>query len=105
MTDIVVATLLLVGCLFTLTGAIGVLRLPDVFARLHAATKTSTLGFSLIALGAGVELADGASTTKLVLAVGCIFVTAPAAAHLVGRVAHRTGTEIGPNTVADELDR
>jgi multisubunit Na+/H+ antiporter MnhG subunit len=40
-----------------------------------------------------------------VLAVGCIFVTAPAAAHLVGRVAHRTGTEIGPNTVADELDR
>jgi multicomponent Na+:H+ antiporter subunit G len=105
MKAVAVSVLLVAGSFFTLTGAIGVLRLPDVFGRMHAATKTSTLGFALIALGAGIDLADAASTTKLVLAVVCIAVTGPAAAHLVSRAAHRSGTELGPNTVVDELDR
>ena len=68
--------------------AFGLHRLPDVYARMHVATKPATLGIALCLSGAALR-ADGASTaTKLVLAVVFQLVTMPAAGHLLGRAAH-----------------
>jgi multicomponent Na+:H+ antiporter subunit G len=101
--EIVASVLMVPGTVLVLVAAVGVYRLPDVFARLHAATKAATLGFALIAVGGAVALGDAASVTKLLLAIVCIAVTAPAGAHLVGRAAYRSGTELSDQTVVDEI--
>lgn len=101
--EVIASVLLVGGTVFAVTAAIGVVRLPDVFARMHAATKAATFGFLGIAAGAAVVLNDPTSITKLVLAAAFQLVTAPTAAHMVSRAAHRAGTELGPRTVRDDL--
>lgn len=101
--DLLVSALLLFGVLLALLAALGLQQFPDVFARMHAATKPATLGLLLICLSAAIALADAAATAKLGLVVLLQFVTAPVAAHLVGRAAYRTGTELSEKTAVDEL--
>jgi multicomponent Na+:H+ antiporter subunit G len=91
--------LALVGATFTLLAGIGVLRFPDTLSRMHAATKATTLGFLLVVAGAVVQLSGG--STKLGFAVGLVFLTAPVAAHLVGRSTYRAG---GIGLRLDEVD-
>lgn len=97
-----VAAALISGSLFTLLGAVGLLRFADLFPRMHAATKPMTLGLILVAVGTAVHLPDPAIRAKLLLAVILQLLTAPSGAHLIGRAAYRSGTELGPVTV-DEL--
>src|SRR5690606_29172402 len=73
--------LALVGAAFVLLAGIGVLRLPDLYARMHAATKASTLGIALVGIAAALALEQGSA--RALLAIVFIFITAPAAAHLV----------------------
>lgn len=81
--------LMLVGAGWALLAALGVLRFDDVYNRMHAATKSTTLGLLLILPGAGFHIA-GAEAAKLLLVGYLVFVTAPVGAHLVGRAVHRT---------------
>ena len=81
--------LLVLGAAWTLLAAVGVLRFGDVYARMHAATKATTLGLALALGGAAVHL-EGADAAKLALVGVLVFLTAPAGAHLVGRAAHRS---------------
>jgi multicomponent Na+:H+ antiporter subunit G len=91
--DVFVGALALVGSLFVLLSGIGVLRFPDVYARMHAATKTSTLGIALIGVATVLGLDHGRA--KVLAAVAFVFITAPCAAHMVGRAAYRAeGVEI-----------
>lgn len=93
MVDVIVGCLVIVGGLFIALAGVGVLRLPDLYARMHAATKATTVGIALIG-GAGAIAIDG-GTAKIVLAVAVIFVTGPSAAHFIGRAAYRAeGVEI-----------
>jgi multicomponent Na+:H+ antiporter subunit G len=101
--DVVSGTLLVAGCLLGLLGGVGVLRLPDVFGRMHAATKPPTLGLVLVAAGALLRVEDVADVTLLVLVVMLQFLTAPVGAHLVGRSAYASGGQLAPDTVVDEL--
>lgn len=102
--DLVAAVSLLTGSGLVLVAAIGLHRMPDLYARMHAATKTATLGFTLCVLAAAVR-ADGVDTrTKLALAIVFQFLTAPVAAHLLSRAAHSGGVDRSPHTVVDELD-
>lgn len=87
MTDWLSGGLAVAGAAFVLLAGVGVLRFPDLYSRMHAATKAPTLGFLLIALGTLFAVDRG--RPKLALAVALIFVTAPVAAHLVGRSAYR----------------
>ena len=87
MSDAAGQLLAVAGAVFVLLAGLGVLRFPDVYARMHAATKASALGMALVGLGAAVALDDGRS--KALVAVTFIFVTAPSAAHFVGRAAYR----------------
>lgn len=99
MTDVITGVLALVGSAFTLLAGIGVLRFPDTLSRMHAATKAMTLGLLLIAVGSALQLQAGIA--KLVFAVGLVFLTAPLAAHLIGRSSYRAG---GVGVRLDEVD-
>lgn len=79
--------LTVVGSLFVLLAGIGVVRLPDLYTRMHAATKAPALGVVLIALAAEFSLDDGIG--KLLLTTGFVLVTTPAASHFVGRIGYR----------------
>lgn len=101
--DIVAAAALLAGASFGLLAAVGLHTFPDVFARMHAATKPATLGVLLVAVGASLELASLTDVAKLALAVLVQFLTAPVGAHMVGRAAYSAGTELSELTSVDEL--
>lgn len=96
------AVVALLGAALCLLAAIGLHRFSDLFARMHAATKPSTLGLALVMLAAAVDADDIDDVSKLVLVVALQFLTAPVGAHMVGRAAYRAG-QLGPRTVLDEL--
>lgn len=102
--EAVAATLILAGSGLALTAVVGLFRLPDVYARMHAATKPATLGVALCLAGAAVRVDDGADVAKLVAAIAFQLLTAPVAGHLIGRAARRTDAPRSPHTVIDELD-
>lgn len=102
-TDVLAAVLLLCGVSLTLLAGIGLQRFDDVFARIHAATKAITLGLLLVLAGTALRVESGGDVAKLGLVACLQFVTAPVAAHMVGRAAYRAGTELSDTTVVDEL--
>ena len=85
MTEIVAGVLILIGAAFTLIASVGVIRLPDVLTRMHASTKAGTLGASMILAATAVDFADVSTTAKCVVAVLFLLLTAPLAAHMIGR--------------------
>lgn len=89
--DLAGAALLLIGALVCLTGVIGLLRLPDVLARSSAATNPQTLGILLLTAGVALRLWSWADLGTLALVVFFQLLTSSVAAHLVARVAYRTG--------------
>jgi multicomponent Na+:H+ antiporter subunit G len=101
-TEVISSVFLLAGAALSFLAGVGVLRLPDVFARMHAATKPATLGLVLLAIGAAFAVGSVAEWLTMSLVVALQFLTAPAGAHLVGRVAARSrvATE---HLVLDEL--
>jgi multicomponent Na+:H+ antiporter subunit G len=100
--DVVSALLLVVGALSCLLGAIGLVRLPDLPARLQAATKPQTLGLSLILLGTALRV-ELASAVTLVLVVLFQVITAPVISQMIGRAAYRSGALPDDGLVVDEL--
>ena len=85
--------------------ALGVLRMPDLYTRMHAATKAGTLGAGLLLVGAAFVLGDPWVTVRAVLTVAFLALTVPVASHLVARAAYRTGrAPLWSATVLDEWD-
>lgn len=102
MTDIVVVALLGVGGLFCLLAAAGVLLMTDVYTRMQAASKAVTLGATSIVLAAGVHAQDPSIVARCLLACVFLFVTIPAASHLIARAAYRSREPFAPETAFDE---
>jgi len=100
--DVVSSVFLLLGALSCLLGALGLLRLPDLPARLQAATKPQTLGLLLILIGTAVRL-EFENAATLVLVILFQAVTAPVISQIVARSAYRTGTLDRDLLVVDEL--
>jgi multicomponent Na+:H+ antiporter subunit G len=100
--DVISAALMLLGALSCLIGAIGLVRLPDLAARLQAATKPQTLGLALVLLGTALRV-ELASAVTLVLVVLFQVITAPVISQLVGRAAYRSGAIPEGGLVVDEL--
>ena len=103
MADVISAAFMLAGALLCLLAGIGLHRFDDVFARMHVATKPPTLGLLLVAIGVSVELASAGAIAKMVLVSLLALLTAPTAAHMIGRAAYRSGNELSDNTILDEL--
>lgn len=88
--------LVAVGLFFLVVGTVGLLRLPNVYNRMHATSKATTLGAASLFLGAFVHF--GPTGAGLVSLVGIVFlfVTAPTGAHMISRAAQRMGVEFEP---------
>ena len=103
MIELLIAILLILGGGFTAIAGLGLLRLPDVLIRMHASTKAGTLGVGLIVIAVAVDKGELLVTSKAVLIVLFLLLTAPVAAHLIGRAAYRSGTPLWSRTVIDEI--
>lgn len=96
---------ILTGLIFTVVTVIGVLRLPDVYTRAHAASKSATLGVIGILLGAFFHFwfNEGLFSVKLLLGILFLFITAPIGGHLLSRAAYMSGVQPTEHTVGDDL--
>ncbi len=88
--DLVSLLSLIGGLFFLFVGTVGLLRLPDVYNRLHATTKCDTLGAGLILLSLAVQCTAPVAV-RLALIIIFIIVTNPTAAHVIARAAYNTG--------------
>ncbi|MDP2245836.1 monovalent cation/H(+) antiporter subunit G [Pseudomonas sp.] len=96
--------LVLAGALVSLLGAIGVVRLPDSYSRMHAASKTGLLGATLIL--AGVAAASNAEVAlEVLLGVLVLLASAPLAAHVLSRAAYRAGIKPQCGSLGDALQQ
>ena len=95
--------LMVVGAVLTLLAALGVVRMPDLYSRMQSATKASTLGVGCTMLAVAVDFADLAITTRVLLIVAFVFLTAPISAHMIGRAAYYVGVPLWEGTTLDEL--
>jgi len=97
--------LITVGVAFDLLGCIGLVRLPDVYNRLQAATKCVTLGTCMILIGTAV-IAFGqglnAMAIKALICMGFVLITSPTAAHALSRGAHKAGVPLWEGSVVDK---
>ena len=100
--DVLSAALLLSGVALAVIAGLGLVRLPDVFSRMHAATKPVTLGLVLVLLGAALRV-DGGDAATLLLVGMLQFLTAPVGSHIIGRSAYRAGAGALDDLVVDEL--
>ena len=80
--DIIVGILLCLGTLFTLIASLGILRMPDLYTRMHAATKAGTVGLASLLLAVAIAIPDITVISRVIGTMLFIFITAPVAAHL-----------------------
>ncbi len=85
--DLLSGSLLIVGSLFVLIGNVGLVRLPDFYTRLHAASITDTLGAGLLLLGLIFQAGLSLVAAKLVLIIVFVLLTSPTAAHALAKTA------------------
>ncbi|SHE14510.1 Multiple resistance and pH homeostasis protein G [Chlamydia abortus] len=103
--ELIIVLLVLFGALLSALSTFGLIRLPDVYLRSHAATKSATLGVLCILTGAFLYFMfylDQVSA-KLLLGIVFVFITSPVAGHLNGRAAYRTGVPMWGKSVQDDL--
>jgi len=101
MNETIGLSIIAVGLLFDLFGCLGLVRLPDVYTRLQAATKTVTLGTCLILIGACVCTGFGPTGAKALLCMLFVLVTSPTAAHAIARGAYKSGVRLEPPVIVD----
>jgi multicomponent Na+:H+ antiporter subunit G len=92
--EIVVWVLLFTGSAFAIIGAIGLIRLPDFYTRIHAAGVTDTLGAALILIGCAVQAGPNLLAVKLIMVWSFIYLTGPAATHALGKAAYASGVKV-----------
>jgi multicomponent Na+:H+ antiporter subunit G len=85
--------LIVFGCLFIVAGAVGMLRFPDFYTRLHAATKLITLGGIGLFGGAALAFAGEQAIGRVLLVAGFFFLTAPLSAYMIARAGYLRGLE------------
>ncbi|MVP01892.1 Na+/H+ antiporter subunit G [Paenibacillus sp. N10] len=103
--ELLIGMIILAGALLSVLSAFGLIRLPDVYLRSHAATKSATLGVLLILTGAFLYFSfylDHISA-KLLLGIVFVFITGPVAGHLNARAAYRSGVALWERSVQDDL--
>lgn len=103
MAEILAYVLMTAGVLFIFIAALGVLRLPDLFMRMHANTKSATIGVGLIMLGAAVYFGEITITTRAMAVVIFLLITAPISSHLLARSAYFSGIPLWDQTLSDDL--
>jgi multicomponent Na+:H+ antiporter subunit G len=104
MTEILIMIFSGMGALTVLLAAIGFLRMPDFYLRLSVTTKAATLGIGLILLSAAIFFAEVSVGSRVFAIIFFLMLTAPVAAHMIGRTAYFIGTKLWEGSVVDELE-
>jgi multicomponent Na+:H+ antiporter subunit G len=104
MIDYIIAALIILGSLFILVAAIGVVKLQDVYMRMHAITKAASLGTLLLLVAVIISFPTWIVIIEGLMIILFIIMTAPVASHAIGRVAHQIRVEKSPQTHIDELE-
>lgn len=102
--NLLTLVLVLIGVCFMVLSSVGLVRLPDVYTRMHAGGKSSTLGIIALLLGVAVHRGDLLAVAKIAALIAFFFLTAPVAAHMLGRAAYRTQVKPVRQTYPDELE-
>lgn len=102
MINLLIMFLLICGSLLSLAAAIGLVRLPDIFTRMHASTKAGTLGVGMVMLALGIASGEFIVIIKAIATFMFLIATAPVAAHMLGRAAYRQGEKLAEHTVRDD---
>jgi multicomponent Na+:H+ antiporter subunit G len=97
--------MVLIGTVLSLLSSLGFLRLPDVYTRSHAATKSITLGILFILLSTFLYFmfVHDQVSVRLLLGIIFVFLTAPVTGHLIARSAYRFGVKLSDSSIQDEL--
>ncbi|WP_090841098.1 monovalent cation/H(+) antiporter subunit G [Alkalicoccus daliensis] len=105
MVEVIISIFLLLGGILSFLGSVGILRFPDVYGRLHAATKSATLGVIGIVLATFLYflVIHDLFVGKLLLGIVFVFLTAPVGAFMISRAAYRTGVPLSSMTQQDDL--
>jgi len=103
MNEIISSALMIIGAAFALLAGAGVVRMPDLFTRMQAATKASTLGIGCLVLAVPIHFGELGITTRAIATIIFVFLTAPVAAHMIARAAYFVGVPLWERTVIDEL--
>ena len=103
MIEVVSGIVILLGAFFILISAIGIIRMPDLFTRMSATTKASTLGVGLVLLGTALFWQDIGISARVIIIITFLFLTAPVAAHVIGRAAYFDKVPLWDKTKVDEL--
>ena len=98
----VIGGCLVIGAFLMFLTGLGLVRMPDIFTRMHAATKSASLGVALLLLAAALFFQETMVVTKAVVTIVFIFLTAPVAASLLGRAAYARRTPLWEHSVLDE---
>lgn len=103
MIDLIAGLLILIGAFFCLVAGIGLYRLPDVYLRMHAATKAGTLGCGMMLLAVGVHSQELDVIAWVLSGIIFLMITAPIGAHLLGRAGYLAGVKMWSETKGDAL--
>ena len=105
--ELIVAVFALLGMGFSLVTALGLIRLPDVYTRAHAASKSATLGVMSILIGVIIYFVteDGFFSSRVVLGILFVLITAPIGGHLIARAAYYSNVPLWKSSVRDDLSQ
>jgi multicomponent Na+:H+ antiporter subunit G len=95
--------LIVIGAAFALTASIGLVRLPDLYTRMHAASKAGTLGSCMMLVALAVSSGDLAVASRAIAGILFFLLTAPISAHLLAKAAHAAGQPLWEKSVRDDL--
>jgi multicomponent Na+:H+ antiporter subunit G len=100
---IITFVLIIIGATLMFPAALGIVRLPDIYMRISAATKAATLGAGCLLLAVAVHFNDPGVTGRAVAVIVFILLTAPVGAHMLGRAAYLNGAPLWYKTRLDDL--
>lgn len=103
MTEFFAGLFLIAGAAFIFIAALGAFRFPDLYTRMHAVSKATTLGLGSMLIGVAIALPSAGLIAKILAVILFLFLTTPVAAHMIGRAAHLCKIPQWKGTVADEL--
>lgn len=90
---VVGGVLVVLGAVVTLSGAVGLLRFPDFYTRIHAVSLTDTAGLGLILLGLLLQAPDWGVGVRLMLVLAFLVLTSPTATHALAQAARKDGVD------------
>lgn len=101
--DYFAGILVIIGAFFALVASVGLIRLPDIYSRMHAASKAGTVGSGLMMIALACTAGDSGTAIRALAGVFFFILTAPIAAHLLARAAYKVGYRLWDKSVIDDM--